>query len=400
MDANPFQSAKARSKPQAASEACDECGSSLTYNRFRNESVCDGCGLVSDTSTHIEDLDRQLYEATHIDQRAVRQSNAAGTSTTWSLDGKDASGDRIQDDVLRLMRRLNKVDRNSYRIKPQERRSQAFNEHLKPRLMELEQDWTGEMSMLYRESESMYLAVCGHMELRQLRHTNTLRSRYPPEMKWDLLALVLQHEWRRDSRPLAHKISKSPHRYFARTSSSDVARFVDQYNRVAPLCGGRTTEKTTNVREHQVIGFVVKVLKAINQVFSPQNDAEFAHLSDRPSFSDGDRRRDSLVLMVETVAKAHGVNVPRERIFDVHRQLLRHEKYPTLLSPNHLRSCHVEVTYRLLRACAPEGPTVPRTKVTNAIATEPTIAGTVARAPQKAWGAMAQACVNEVMQHV
>ena len=85
MDADPFQSAKARSKPHAASEACDECGSSLTYNRFRGESVCDGCGLVFDTSLHVEDFDRQLYEATHLDQRAVRQTNAAGTSTTWKL---------------------------------------------------------------------------------------------------------------------------------------------------------------------------------------------------------------------------------------------------------------------------------------------------------------------------
>ena len=400
MEAIPPNPATAGNKPRRVAEACDDCGSALSYNQMRNESVCDSCGLVSDTATHVGNLGQGTYEANYRDQRAVRKTNVGGTSTTWDLDGTDAFGSRIQPDVLRRMRRLNTVQRNGYRINPKQRRAQAFNDHLKHRLMALEQDWTGEMKMMYRETESMYLAVCGHMELRQLRHTNTLRSRYPPEMKWDILAMILRHEWRRNQAPLAQKISRNPHRYIAKKSSPDVARFVQQYSRLDLPITGLNVNHEHRVSQTRVVSYVVKVLKAINQVFSPQNEAEFAYRFARQSTPEINERCEALVLMVETVANAHGVTVSRNDILKVHQHLLRHDKYPLILAPNHLRSCHVEVTYWLLRACSPEGPTLPRTKVKKAIASEPTIAGTVSKAPQKAWGSMAQACVNEVMQHV
>lgn len=399
MEANPFQTATARSNPDQVAEACDDCGSSLTYNRFRDESVCDCCGLVSNAPTHFEDHDRNMYEANYHDQRAAGPTNIGGASTFWSLDGKDAFGSRIQTDVHRRMRRLNTIHRNSYRVKPQERRAQAFNEHLKPRIMALELDWTGEMRMLYKEAESMYLAVCGHMELRQLRNTNTLRSRYAPGMKWDILAIILRHEFHRDRTPLVKKISTTRHRYVTKRTSHDTACFVEQYHRLAPLNNDSKANKAFETSQPKVVNFIIKVLKAINQVFAPQNQAEFEQRFPRSPSDATDERCEALAIMVETVANAHDLTIPRHRIMDVHRKLLLHDNYPMIWSPNRLRSCHVEVTYWLLRTASLDGPTVPRTKVRKAITTETRITGPVSKAPQKAWGSMAQACVNEVMQH-
>lgn len=400
MEAAPPSSAKANSEACFTSESCEECGSQLTYNSHSNESICDSCGLVSNCATPIEGLDNESYEANYCDQRAILRTMGKGASTTWDLDGKDVHGSRIRPEMSRRMRRLKTINRNSVRVKPCERRLRAFEEHLKPRLMELESDWTGETRGLYHEAKLIFLAVCGHMDLRKMRNSNMLRSSYPSDMKWDVLALILHHEWRRDPSPLAKKVSTSHHRYVARKSSPDVIYIVQQYNRKIAMSGHPSKEKTPTSPSAHVSGFVTKVFRAINRVFAPQNDIEFLKRYPLSPSLVNDERCDLLLLMVDTVASAHGVTIPRNIVLSVYDNLVLHSNYPMIWSPNRLRSCHLEVTYWLIRMRSPVGRTIPRTKLVNVIAEDVKIGGSVSKAPQKSWGSMARRCVENAMNCV
>jgi len=382
-------------KPLTGSESlvrCVECHSTNIVRDYNGEDYCDDCGIVFDTQisngVDFNPIDCNDESDTFHHEHGIQRSSQPSLLQT-----KDAKGVSLPDKTVRRLKHLNWVDKVARKRTKKTRLADEFNLHIKPRIYSISNLVTGAEQMM-KDCKEMFVGIKNGLDGRKLRHENSLRSRFEPSMKWDIIALALYREYMRSPAPYQEKVRKTPYHYSCHRNSKDVQEFYEAYKELVASGANHYGESLQRIQPSNILNYIPRVLASINSLFRPQNKSEH----ERYRAMQDSLRLDHLSSMISAISYSTGVEVVEKTILALHSVLIQSPKYPFLNAPNHLLSCHFEVVYHLMRRLAPEKK-ITRPQIKKMVAECSNLSGSSSKSPQASWGALSKDAVSEVMAY-
>jgi len=320
---------------------CPECSGTKFEDNSDGSKSCFDCGLVIEEFASTDESDNA--QSVHGDGQQNQRFDPNRTATINLSDGRDSSGIALNSNVKKLFSRLNKTERRTRRTN-----ASQYGENRWKQIEEL----IGRTYKVPSESETMrackelFQALTG--KNRHLKNTNSIRGGASRPMKNAVLSAILIGECRRDIRTLSQKLNAPKHRYSSIRRSMDVTVILDEFERISPIYVSRGRDVSDS--QDKVVNYILKVFKAINGLYVPITE----RAQRKANNMEDDERRNALVEMHRLVMEAYPEFPIDEKTIELTSEVLKQtNRYPSFRSPNHLRSCHVEVLYQVARGLNP-----------------------------------------------
>ncbi|MDA8749298.1 hypothetical protein N9M68_04110 [Candidatus Poseidonia alphae] len=320
---------------------CEDCNGVEFEQNSDGSKSCLDCGLVIENFVSTDESDNAQFVFGEEQQTQLFNSNQRGIIDLSN--GKDSKGIVLDSKTKKLFKRLNQTERRTRRTNASQYRENRWKQV---------EELIGRAYKVPSESEMM--AACKEIfqaltgKNRHLKNTNSIRGGASRPMKNAVLAAILIFECGRDARTLEQKLQAPKHRYSSIMRSEDVRRILQEFEWIFPTYVNG--EVGAQVGQDKVTRYILKVFKAMNNMYVPlTKEAQIKAYG-----MEDDERRKALVEIHRFVMEAYPEFPIDEKTIELTSEVLKQtNRYPSFRSPNHLRSCHVEVLYQVARGLNP-----------------------------------------------